>query len=128
MAIVECAVEMNTTAQKSSETTEEYFNIFEARRNTVNAHNGRVGYHEGMFKKTVIKIMDEKKDKSQGRRGCFPQERDRGISDDRELRGVPRMTFYPIGRQRLVQGHQDRSGERLHHGAVELPKYGGGGQ
>ena len=40
MAIVECAVEMNTTAQKSSETTEEYFDIFEDRRNTVNAHYG----------------------------------------------------------------------------------------
>ena len=30
MSIMEYAVEMNTTAQKSSETTEEYFNIFEA--------------------------------------------------------------------------------------------------
>ena len=30
IAIVECVVEMNTTTQKSSETTEEYFNIFEA--------------------------------------------------------------------------------------------------
>ena len=30
MSIVECAVEMNTIAQKSSETTEEYFDIFEA--------------------------------------------------------------------------------------------------
>ena len=30
MAIVECAVEMNTTAQKSLETIEEYFNIFKA--------------------------------------------------------------------------------------------------
>ena len=30
MAIVECAVEMNTTAQRSSETIEEYFDIFEA--------------------------------------------------------------------------------------------------
>ena len=40
MAIFECAVEMNTTYQKSSLTTEEYFNIFEAKRNTVNAHDG----------------------------------------------------------------------------------------
>ena len=46
MAIVEYAVEMNLTAQKPSETTEEYFNIFEARRNTVNAHDGRAGYHK----------------------------------------------------------------------------------
>ena len=60
MAIVECAVEMNTTAHKSSKITEEYFDIFEARRNTVNAHNGRAGYHEGSFKKATIKIMDEK--------------------------------------------------------------------
>ena len=48
---------MNTTAQKSSETTEEYFNIFEARRNTVNSHDRRAGYREGMFKKVMIKIM-----------------------------------------------------------------------
>ena len=34
MTIVECAVEMNTTDQKSSETTEEYFDIFEDQRNT----------------------------------------------------------------------------------------------
>ena len=60
VAIVECAVEMNTTAQKSSETTDEYFNIFEARQNTVNAHDGRAGCHKGMFKKTMIKIMDGK--------------------------------------------------------------------
>ena len=45
MAIVECAVKINTTAHKSSETTEEYFNIFEAQRNTVNDHDGRAGYH-----------------------------------------------------------------------------------
>ena len=60
MAIVECEVEMNTTAQKPSETTEEYFDIFEARRNTMNAHDGIAGYHEGMMKKAMIKIMDEK--------------------------------------------------------------------
>ena len=30
MSIVECAVEMNTTAQKPSETTKEYFDILEA--------------------------------------------------------------------------------------------------
>ena len=30
MAIIECAVEINTTTQKSSQTTEEYFDIFEA--------------------------------------------------------------------------------------------------
>ena len=60
MVIVECAVKMNTTAHKCSETTEEYFDIFEARRNTVNAHDGRSGYHEGMFKKAMIKIMDER--------------------------------------------------------------------
>ena len=51
---------MNTTAQKSSETTEEYFDIFKAQRNTVNAHDGRSGYYEGMFKKAMIKIVDEK--------------------------------------------------------------------
>ena len=59
MAIVECAVKMDTTNQKSSETTEEYFDIFEARRNTVNAHDGRARYHEGMSKKAMIQIMDE---------------------------------------------------------------------
>ena len=58
MAIVECAIKMNTTAQKSLETTEDYFNTFEYRRNTVNAHNGRSGYQEGIFKKAIIKIMD----------------------------------------------------------------------
>ena len=58
MTIVECAVEMNTTDQKSSETTEEYFDIFEDQRNTVKAHDGQTGYHEGMFKKAMIKIMD----------------------------------------------------------------------
>ena len=60
MAIIECAVEMNTTSQKSSETTDEYFDIFKDRRNTANAHNGRAGYHEGIFKKAMIKIMDER--------------------------------------------------------------------
>ena len=61
MAIIECAVEMNSTVQKSSQTTDEYFDIFEAQRNTVNAHDGLAGYHEGIFKKTTIKIMDERK-------------------------------------------------------------------
>ena len=60
MSIVECAVEMNITAQKSSETIEEYFDIFEARRNTVKTHNGRAGYHYRMFKKALIKIIDER--------------------------------------------------------------------
>ena len=50
---------MNTTAQNSSETIDEYFDIFKDRRNTVNNHNGRAGYHEGIFKKAMIKIMDE---------------------------------------------------------------------
>ena len=58
MAIMECAVEMNTTAQKSSETTEEYFNLFESQRYTVNTHDRRARYHEGIFKKAMIKIMD----------------------------------------------------------------------
>ena len=49
---------MNTTTHNSSETTEEYFDIFEDRRNTVNAHDGQAGYHEGIFKKAMIKIMD----------------------------------------------------------------------
>ena len=40
IAIVECAVEINTNSQKSSETIEEYFDMFEAQRNTVNAHDG----------------------------------------------------------------------------------------
>ena len=26
----------------------------------MNTHNGQVGYHEGMFKKAMIKIMDER--------------------------------------------------------------------
>ena len=60
MAIVECAVEMNTTAQNPSETTGEYFGIFEAQRNTVNTHDRRAGYHEGIDVKAMIKIMDEK--------------------------------------------------------------------
>ena len=51
---------MNTTAQQSLETAEEYFDIFEARKNTLNAHYGRVEYNEGMFKKDIIKIMDER--------------------------------------------------------------------
>ena len=51
---------MNTTAQKSSGKTEEYFDIFKAQRNTVNTHDGRAGYHEGIFKKAMIKIMDER--------------------------------------------------------------------
>ena len=63
MAIVECAVEINTTTQKYSETTEEYFDIFEARRNTVNAQYGQAGYHEGMFRKAMIKIMNERNKK-----------------------------------------------------------------
>ena len=60
MAIVECAFEINTTTENPSETTEEYLDIFESRRNAVNAHDGRAGYHERMFKKAMIKIMDEK--------------------------------------------------------------------
>ena len=64
MVIVECAVEMNTTAQNSLETIEEYFDIFEAQRNTVNAHDGQAGYHEGMFKKAMIKIMDKSNKKT----------------------------------------------------------------
>ena len=60
LAIIECAVKMNTTAQKSLETAEEYFDIFEARKNTLNSHDGRVEYNEGMFKKDIIKIMDER--------------------------------------------------------------------
>ena len=61
MGIDEYMVEMTTTAHKSSEATEEYFDIFEARRKTMNAHDGRAGYHEGMLKKSMIKIMDERK-------------------------------------------------------------------
>ena len=59
MAIVECAVEMNTTAEKSSETTDEYLDIFKAQRNSVDTHDGRAGYHEQMFKNSMIKIMNE---------------------------------------------------------------------
>ena len=58
MEIVECAVEMNTTAEKHLEITEEYFGIFEDQRDTVNTHNGQAGYHGGMFKKEMNKIMD----------------------------------------------------------------------
>ena len=40
MAIIDCAVQKKTTAHQSSETTEDYFDIFETQRNTVNTHNG----------------------------------------------------------------------------------------
>ena len=60
MDIMECVVEMNTTAQMSNESTEDYYNIFEAHRNTVNAHKVCAGYHPGMYKKALANMMLKK--------------------------------------------------------------------
>ena len=49
MNFVKCDVELKTTAQSGNETTDKYYKVSGARKDTVNAHSGDAGHHKQMF-------------------------------------------------------------------------------
>ena len=59
MALVECAFDLYTTAQKPGESTEVNYKIFIARKDTVNAHGGEVGRHAQLYMLARQQIMDK---------------------------------------------------------------------
>ena len=45
MNFVKCDIKLKTTAQSSSETTDDYYKVFGTRKDTVNAHGREAGHH-----------------------------------------------------------------------------------
>ena len=60
MNFVKCDVELKTMAQSSNETTDEYYKVFGARKDTVNAQGGGAGHHKQMFKDMLAAMLANK--------------------------------------------------------------------
>ena len=60
MALVQVHVNLFTTTHKPNKFVEAYYDIFCARRDTVNAHGGEAGYHKKLYKKVRFRIMAER--------------------------------------------------------------------
>ena len=60
MNFVKCGVELNTKAQSSSETTEEYYKVFGARKDTVNTLEREAGHHRQIFEDRLAAMLAEK--------------------------------------------------------------------
>ena len=57
MALVQVHVDLFTTTQRSNESVEAHYKLFCARRNTVNAHGGKAGFHKELYAKARDKVM-----------------------------------------------------------------------
>ena len=110
MALVQVHVDLLTTIQRPNESVETYYKIFCARRDTVNAHGGEAGYHEKLYAKARVRVMDER-----GRRETWMttasgtarvrrEEGNREAGEESLLRSVPRGIVHPDVRQRAVLG------------------------
>ena len=60
MALVDVTVNLFTTVQGKKQSLDDYYKIFIARRDTVDAHGGDAGFHRKLFKNARAKIMLEK--------------------------------------------------------------------
>ena len=60
MNFVKCDVELKTTAQSSNKTTDEYYKVFGARKDTVNTHGGEAGHRKHMFEDRMAAKLAEK--------------------------------------------------------------------
>ena len=60
MALVDVTVDLFTTLQGKKQSLDDYYKIFIARRDPVDAHGGDAGFHRKLFKNERGKIMIEK--------------------------------------------------------------------
>ena len=59
MALVECHSNLYTTVQEKGESLEDYYKVFMARKDTVNAHGGEAGRHKQLHRLARQKIMNK---------------------------------------------------------------------
>ena len=59
MALVECHADLYTTVQGPNESIGDYFKIFMAQKDTVNAHGREAGRHKQLHQQAHQKIMDK---------------------------------------------------------------------
>ena len=60
MNFVKCNVELKTKEQIRNETTNEYYKVFGACKDTVNAHGGEAGHHKQMFEDRMAAMLADK--------------------------------------------------------------------
>ena len=60
MALVQVHVDLFTTMQRPNESVEAYYKLFCARRDTVNAHGSKAGFHKELYAKAREKVMAER--------------------------------------------------------------------
>ena len=60
MALVQVHVDLFTTTQRPNESVEAYYKLFCARRDMVNAHGGKSGFHKEIYAKAREKVMAER--------------------------------------------------------------------
>ena len=58
MALVGCHSDLYTTVQEKGESLEDYYKVFIARKDTVNAHGGEAGRHKELHRLARQKIMN----------------------------------------------------------------------
>ena len=61
MALVSSHSDLYTTVQEKGESLEDYYKVFIARKDTVNAHGGEAGRHKELYQLARKKIMTEMK-------------------------------------------------------------------
>ena len=57
MALVSSHTDLYTTVQEKGESLEDYYKVFIARKDTVNAHGGEAGRHKELYRLAREKIM-----------------------------------------------------------------------
>ena len=51
---------MYTITQRPDETLNDYYTAFKAQGDIINAHGGRAGFHQALYKEHLLKAMTEK--------------------------------------------------------------------
>ena len=60
MALVQVHVNLFTTTQRPNDSVEAYYKLFCARRDTVNVHGGKAGFHKELYAKAREKVVVER--------------------------------------------------------------------
>ena len=124
MAIVECGVEIYTTAQGKPESIDDYYKVFSARKDTVNAHDRRAGYQKGLCEQNVQVSLDDKGIRKDAFIAKTPEEHADLKKPGREssCEALLAILFFADGGRRLLQAAKDAAKKKQSSRQTELTK------
>ena len=93
MTIVESDVELFTIHQAQGESLDEYYKVFKAQVDTIDAHGGNAGYHSVVFTLYLAALL-QKKELAEEDYDAMGEDSKKAIQSDRSLRR-PRRPIWP---------------------------------